>query len=134
MSGRWVMRCAAAAAWVMVSAAATLAQSDDKKRESAGGGYNAIIDNIDMLVDNYARFLGRKYDLNTDQDAFTKQLLRDKAYAFIDKHENDLRDLFDQMFQARTGGAMSQEDLINWGKRVMPVYEEAKKMITDGNA
>src|SRR5687767_14828931 len=80
MNGRCALGCAAAAVLWLGSGLPALGQAaDEKKRESGGGGYNAVIDNIDMLVDNYARFLGRKYTLNEDQDAFTKQLLREKA-------------------------------------------------------
>jgi len=110
-----------------------VASAQDAAKKDRSGGYSAIIDNLDMLIDNYAKFLGRKYDLTEDQDAFTKQVLRDRAHGFLDKHEDDLRDLFDQLFEARSGGDMSPEALVAWGQRVMPIYEEAKKIIVDGN-
>src|SRR5262245_60247460 len=119
----------------LMLAAATPVQAQDKKERKgdSSGGYSAIIDNIDMLVENYAKFLGRKYDLNDEQFNYTKQLLRDKVYGFLDKNETEVRDLFDQMFQARTAGNMSQEGLVLWGKRVGPIYDEAKKIIEGAN-
>ncbi len=116
----------------LVNGAAAQDKKDGRKGDSSGG-YSAIIDNIDMLVDNYAKFLGRKYDLNDEQFGFTKQMIRDKVNGFLDQHEDEVRGLFDQMFQARTQGNMGQEDLISWGKRVAPIYEEAKKIIENGN-
>lgn len=116
----------------LVNNAAAQEKKEAKKGDSSGG-YSAIIDNIDMLVDNYAKFLGRKYDLNDEQFNFTKQMIRDKVNGFLDHHEEEVRELFDQMFQARTQGNMGQEDLIHWGKRVAPIYEEAKKIIEGGN-
>lgn len=116
----------------LVNGAAAQDKKEAKKGDSSGG-YSAIIDNIDMLVDNYAKFLGRKYDLNDEQFNFTKQMIRDKVNGFLDHHEDEVRELFDQMFQARTQGNMGQEDLIKWGKRVAPIYEEAKKIIEGGN-
>jgi len=107
-----------------------LAQSDDQERPA---GYSAIIDSIDVLVDNYAGFLARKYDLTEEQDAYTKSLLRERSYEFLDRHEEELRVLVDRMFDVRTGGEMTAEELIEWGQRVRPVYEEAKRLVTDGN-
>jgi hypothetical protein len=102
--------------------------------QEGGSGYSAIIDNVDLLVDNYARFLTRKYDMTDEQDVYTRELLRERTYAFLDKHETDLRSLMDQMFEARSGGEMNPADLVEWGKRVMPIYEEAQKLIVDGNS
>lgn len=106
--------------------------AQEPKRDRSGG-YAAILDNLDMLVDNYAKFLGRKYDLTEEQYNFTVDMLRQKANDFIAKHDGDIRDLFEQMFDARAGGTMSPEELVEWGKRVTPIYEEAKKIVTDGN-
>lgn len=135
MQRRSGLRWGAAAALILGCAVAAAQTTEERRRESSGGGggYNAVIDNIDMLIDNYTRFLGRKYDLTGDQDEFTKKLIREKAYAFLDAHEEELRDLFDKMFQARTGGEMTQDDLMNWGKRVVPIFEHAKKIVIAGN-
>jgi len=107
-----------------------VAQDDSDERVS---GYNAIIDNIDLLVDNYARFLARKYDLTEDQDAYTKVLLRDRSYEFLDKHETQLRGLVDRMFEVRSGGEMTQDELVEWGKQVRPIYDDAKRLVIGGN-
>lgn len=114
---------------------ASLAQDgrQTKPGETRVNGYNAIIDNVDLLVDNYARFMARKYTLSDDQDAFTKQLLRERAYAFLDKHENDLRDLFETLFQVRAGADIDSNGMADWAKKAGPLYEEAKKLIEQGN-
>jgi hypothetical protein len=107
-----------------------LAQSDQEQRSA---GYNAILDNIDLLVDNYTRFLARKYDLTEEQDEYTKYLLRERAQEFLNQHDDRLRVLVDRLFEVRTGGDMTQEELIQWGQQVQPIYEEAKQLIIDGN-
>lgn len=89
--------------------------------------------NIDSLVDNYANFLGRKYNLTDEQAEFTQQLLRQKAHLFWDKNEQQLSTLMDRMFEVRTGGEMSPEELTQWGKSVLPLYNEAKNIIVQGN-
>ncbi len=108
------------------------AAAQDQK-ESRTAGFDAIIDNVDLLIDNYSKFLGRKYNLTEEQDDYTKALLREKAYEFIDKHEDELRHIVDRMFDVRTGGEMTQEELIEWGKQAQPLYEDAKKLIIAGN-
>ena len=106
------------------------AQTDEREHTT---GYNAIIDNIDLLVDNYARFLVRKYDLTEEQDEYTNFLLRERAYQFLDSHEGGLRDLVDRLFDVRTGGEITPEELIEWGRQAGPIYDEAKKLIIVGN-
>ena len=108
------------------------APAQDEEQRPARG-YTAVFDHIDLLIDNYSRFLARKYDLTEEQDEYTKFLLRERSYEFLDEHEENLRVLIDRLFDVRTGGEMTQEELIEWGKSVSPIYEEAKKLIVGGN-
>ncbi len=103
------------------------------ERKTTGSGYAAIFDNIDLLIDNYARFVARKYNLTDEQYEFTAELIRERAYEFLDKHEDELRTLVDRLFEVRSGGEMTQQELIEWGKQVLPIYNEAKKIIVESN-
>jgi hypothetical protein len=118
---------AAVALALALAALPALAQDSGKRK------FSSLL-NVDSLIDNYGRFLARKYNLNEQQDAFTQQLLRQKARQFLDRHEDNLRDLVDRMFEVRTGGEMSPEELVSWGQQVLPLFEEAKGVIIDGNA
>lgn len=89
--------------------------------------------NIESLIDNYSRFLARKYDLNEEQDAYTQKLLREKAQKFLGQNEQEMFDLVDRMFEVRTGAQMDPAELVEWGKRVTPLYDQAKAIIVDGN-
>jgi len=89
--------------------------------------------NIDALLDNHARFLARRYNLTAEQDAFTQALLRQKTEAFLAKHREELFDLVDRLVEVRAGGEIAQQELINWGRRALPLYEEAKTLIIEGN-
>ncbi len=106
-------------------------QSSERKPPSSG--YSAIFDNIDLLIDNYARFVARKYNLTDEQYEFTAELIRERAYEFLDRHEDELRTLMDRLFEVRSGGEMTQQELIEWGKQVLPIYNEAKKIIVESN-
>lgn len=118
---------------VVALAAAAPAWAQGKQPPPAARGYGAVLDNIDLLIDHYAGFLGRKYDLTDEQDQYTREMLRERAHEFLDAHEDELRGLIDQLFEVRSGGEMTQEQLIEWGKRAQPLYQEAKKLIIDGN-
>ena len=89
--------------------------------------------NVDALIDNYLHVLARKYDLTEDQDAFTDTFVRDKVTDFLNHHYDDLSVLVDQLFDVRTGGEMSIAELGDWGRRVQPIYEDAKQIILEAN-
>jgi hypothetical protein len=95
--------------------------------------YSRMLD-IDSLLDAHARTLARRYNLNEEQDLYTQAYLRDKANAFLDKHRDELFDLIDRMVDVKAGGEMSPQELIDWGKRALPLYEEAKTLIIEGNS
>lgn len=95
--------------------------------------YNAIVDNLDMIIDNYVKFLGRKYELTEDQYQYTLNLVRERAYGFLEKHEPEVRTALEKMFDVRAGGNIQPDELMDWGKKVMPLYDEAKKVIIQSN-
>ena len=102
--------------------------ADDATRPS----YSRML-NIDALLENHARFLARRYNLSADQDAFTQEFLRQKTQEFLARHRDELFDLVDRLVDVRAGAEMTQQDLIAWGKRALPLYEEAKALIVSGN-
>jgi len=105
----------------------------DKPQPQASSGYRAVLENIDLLIDNYANFLARKYDLTEEQDRYTRNLIRERCYEFIDKYSDELGDLVDELFAVRRGADMTPEQLIEWGRRALPIYEEAKQIIIRSN-
>lgn len=119
----------ALACWLAVGTA----QAQDR---SGRAGIDAVMDNIDLLIDNYARFLVKKYELDAEQAEYTGKLLRERAHGFLDEHEDEVRNLVGEMFEARiNGGAnLTQDDVTAWGRRAAPLFNQAKKIISDGNA
>jgi hypothetical protein len=107
----------------------------------AGGAVTAAQDrpsysrmlNIDALIDNHARFLARRYNLSDEQDQYTQALLKQKADQFLARHREELYDLIDRVVEVRAGGEIDTTELIAWGQRALPLYEEAKAMIVTGN-
>ncbi len=101
------------------------------ERESTG--VSALLDNVDLLIDNYARFVSRKYNLTEEQDLYTKELIRERAHGFLDKHNDKLRGMLEQLFEVRSGGDASPEELKRWGEEIRPLFDEAKTMIEASN-
>jgi hypothetical protein len=95
--------------------------------------WSSII-NLDAMIDNYARLLARKYNLTDEQDAFTQQFLREKCGGFLEKHRTELFDLVDRMFEVRGGADITPQEMIDWGKRARPLFEQARALIVEGNS
>lgn len=100
--------------------------------EGAQPRFSSLI-NIDSMVDNYARLLSRKYTLTPEQEEFTKAYLHDTADRFLGQHKDEMFAIIDEMFAVRGGASITPEEIVAWGQRALPLYDEAKKLIIDGN-
>ena len=54
--------------------------------------------------------------------------------SFLAQHYDELGGLVDRLFEVRSGGEMTQDELVEWGRRVHPIYEDAKTVIVEANA
>ena len=115
----------------LLTGSASIARADDEQ-EGVQPSFSRLI-NIDALIDNHARFLARKYDLSDEQDEFTQQYLKLKADEFLEQHRELAYELIDELFAVRSGADVSTEQLVDWGRRALPLYEEAKTLIVAGN-
>lgn len=111
---------------------APAAQAQNEKVRNAPSPLAGLF-NVDAFLDGYVRLVARKYRLDEEQERYTAQLVRERAQGFIDRHEDDLYDLLENMFDVRAGGDMSPEELIAWGERARPIYEDAKQIVIEAN-
>lgn len=88
---------------------------------------------VDVMINNYTRLVARKYDLTAEQADWTRDFVIDKAHTFIDRHEDSLYGSIGRMFEVRQGGDMTQQELIEWGERVQPIWQDAKELIVGAN-
>lgn len=119
-----------------LATALAVAQETPKPLESKGNasaGIAALLDNVDVLVDNYANFVSRKYALTPEQDTYARALIRERAHDFLDKHDEKMRTLLDTLFEVRGGKNISQDELKEWGREIMPIYQDAKHIIVTSN-
>ncbi len=101
--------------------------------EGGRRGFASLL-NIDALIDNHARMLARRYNLTPEQDQYTQDFLKAKCDEFLAQHRDELFALVDRMFEVRSGGEMDATELVQWGKKALPLYEQAKQIIIEGNA
>lgn len=121
-----------AAAMMMAAAIGGWATGDDQVREKEKGRWAGLL-NVDVMVETYTQFLVRRYDLTEEQGAYTKQLLTQRASEFMGAHGDEVNALMEGLFDARAGGEMAPGQLVEWGQRAMPIFEEAKRLIVAGN-
>lgn len=122
--GRWV------AALGLAAALGAPGFSDDQTKEK--GRWAGLL-NVNVMVETYTQFLVRRYDLTEEQGAYTKQLLTQRAADFMSAHGDEVNSLMEGLFDARAGGDITQDELVAWGQRAMPIFEEAKRLIVAGN-
>jgi cell division septum initiation protein DivIVA len=103
-------------------------QNDEPARPS----YSRML-NIEALLDNHVRFLARRYNLSADQETYTQAFLHAKTDQFLERHREQLFDLVDRLVDVRAGAEMSPQELVAWGKLALPLYQEAKTLIIEGN-
>lgn len=109
------------------SAVAAVAEDTEPRR-----GYSSML-NIDAMIDSYARLLTRKYNLTSEQDAFTQAYLREKSQQFLDRHRDQLFQIVDRMFEVRAGADITQQEMMEWGRQAQPLFDEARQLIIEGN-
>ncbi|MCH8807385.1 MAG: hypothetical protein IH986_15055 [Planctomycetes bacterium] len=127
-----MMRCNLSSCWMIVAAAWVSPAFAQEKAQRSGVGIGSMM-NFQMIAESYGKVLVRKYNLNEEQDEFTQKMLREKTERFLANHEDEIRVLIDRLFDARTGGDISPAELIAWGKRAQPIYDDAREIIISGN-
>ncbi len=103
-----------------------------QRADSSPPSFGSLL-NVDALVDNYLHFVSRKYELTADQDAYTEQLVRTKVDEFMSRHHDEVTDLVNKLVSARNGTELSPDELMDWGRRMQPLYDEAKDVILQTN-
>lgn len=95
---------------------------------------NPSLWNADRMMEDAVQTLTRRYNLNQEQEAYTRKLLTTRVRAYLADHETELRQLIreslDMQIDPRKANA---ENYKRWGERARPLFERAKKDILEGN-
>ncbi len=88
--------------------------------------------NVDRMMEDAVMQITRRYNLNKEQEKYTRLMLKDKVRAFLGEHESDVRELLKESFEMKIKG--SQPDALkSWSERAQPIYEAAMTAILEGN-
>ena len=119
---------------VLISGSLTVGVSNAQPSKAPDGPSPlSTLFNVDAFLNSYVHLVAKKYKLTKEQEQITAQLVRSKATAFIDNHEDEMYTLLERMFDVRAGDDMTVEELMAWGQQARPIYEEAKQIVIESN-
>lgn len=113
---------------------AAQAAGDQKAATPENEATNPTLWNADRMMEDAVLTISRRYNLNGDQEKYTRVLLTKKTKEFLAKYEPELRQLLKESFDLRFGRMpATPENYKSWAERARPVYEAAKLAILEGN-
>ncbi len=132
-------------AWALTSVAPAWSQekSDKSKRSAPPPGVKATarthpndpaLWDVDAMMEEAVKQIARRYNLNADQEQYTRLLLTQRVRSFLDEHESEVRQLLQESAEMRTGLRPNDATAkMVWAARALPLYEEATRAILEGN-
>lgn len=118
---------------VLAAAGAAVGQVATQQPQAAPDPMSSVW-NPQMMIERSVKQATQRYHLTPAQEQVARKMTTDGVNAFLDKHEQDLRDLLRQAIQARLSGQTPTPDQAKaWAEKARPLFEEAKKAIVDGN-
>ena len=118
----------------LVSSGSAFAQ-DSKKKQSGGLFSGSPLSwTVEPMVNQYVKQVTRHYNLNEDQETYTRQLLSQRTKRFLADHERDARSLLaEYWYYQRSGEIPTAEAAKDWAVRSEPLMAAMRKEIVDGN-
>jgi hypothetical protein len=90
--------------------------------------------NAERMMEDAVQTLVKRYNLNPEQEEFTRALLVARVRKFLVAHEADLRQLLKESIDMQIGRVpATPENYKKWSERAQPIYEAAKTAILEGN-
>jgi len=109
------------------------ARADAGEKKGLFGG-SPLTWSIEPIVDRYVKQMARHYNLNPDQEEYSRQLLNLRVKRFLKEYEKDTRSLFAEYYYYQINKEMpSAEAAKDWARRGGPLVAAIRKEIVDGN-
>ena len=90
--------------------------------------------NTEQMMNDAVLQISRRYNLNKQQEDFTRLLLVKRVTDFLQKYEPEVRELLKESIDLRLGKkAGTPEAYAKWAIRAAPIYSEAQEAILKGN-
>lgn len=114
--------------------AETKTQNKDNNASNNSAGNFLGLWNVDAMMNTAVKNISRRYNLDEKQEAYTQALMTRGVRDFLDKHEDDLRELIKEMLlEQGTNGDISPEMAKKWGDMALPMFYDAKESILKNN-
>jgi len=89
---------------------------------------------IEPIIEVYVRNMSRHYDLTSEQEEYTRQLMNKRVKQFLKDYEKDARSLFAEYYYYQVNKQMPSPELArDWARRTAPLASAIRKEIFDGN-
>jgi hypothetical protein len=122
---------------VLLSAAGTWAQGNSSKNsspQSAEASNPFAMWNVQQMIDRACGQIVKRYSLTSEQEEFIRNVMTTRVNAFLDKHEQPIREIFAEVIKYQMSGEPPPPEKVKeWTARVTPMFEEAKADILEGN-
>jgi len=107
------------------------AEKENKRNVFAG---SPLFWSVPKIMDVWVAALTRYYDLDEQQEEFTRALMNQRVKEFLIEHERDVRTLFSEYLGYRMSQEMpDQEVAMEFAGRAAPLMSAIRKEILDGN-
>ncbi len=127
-------------ALVVALPAVSLGQEKDSqgnsKPKSAGSIFagSPLFWRTDWVLDLYVNQITRYYNLNKDQEEYTRKLLSQRVKSFMQQHERDVRALLAEYMEYQTSQELPDPKAArDFARRAAPLAREIRKEILEGN-
>ena len=123
---------------VMFSAAGAMAQDnpspDNPPAQSPNPTDPFAMWNVQQMIDRASGQVVKRYKLTPEQEDFTRKLMATGVNTFLDKHEQEIRDIFAEAIKYQISGNPPPPDKVKeWTAQITPMFDEAKTQILEGN-
>jgi len=130
--------------WVVVlvlglmAPATLLAQAPEKrgnaKPNTSPFASSPLFWSTDAVLNAYVDNITRHYNLNPQQEEYTRKLLGQKVKSFLETHERDVRGLMAEYMEYQLGQELPDPKVAQeFAKRASPLVQTIRREIFDGN-
>lgn len=121
---------------VPVAALAQNQRGDQSERRNARGVFadSPLFWRTDWVLELYVKQITRYYNLNEDQEEYTRKLLSLKVKNFLETHERDVRALLAEYMEYQSSQELPDpQTAMDFARRAAPLARDIRREIFEGN-
>jgi hypothetical protein len=124
---------------LVLTSGLALAQDSSAQQQPAQGFRQATSGSpmywdVDVILGPYVSLLTHYYNLNEEQEKYTRGLLTQRVKRFLGQHERDTRAIFDEYLSYQVNGQLPPPEAAKeFAQRAQPLLAAMYKEVVDGN-